>query len=552
MKIYKVALLTFLLAFLFSCSQDFLDVNLDPNVAVEGELPLLLTAAQVNIGGEFSTGLGFGGAVYARQLYELVTSTYAITGATYQADWNSLYIGGLKDLREIDVRAQQDDLAGYQGISKVLSAYIYHQLVDYFGDIPYTEALQGETILAPAFEDDAAIYDALLISLDEAIVLLDTAILRDELVQGDLMYSADFANWIAAANTLKLKMLLNISNVDPARAATGINAILADGRLINKIDGSEDWQLAFNTTQVPDNRHQFYNSQYDQGPGHIDNHIMLEMVIDEDPRIRYYFYRQAEYDDLDFQTTPCNARSDCDTWEALFATGTNYIGRDHGDPNGLPADDALVTVPGVYPIGGKFDNSSFNPVNQNGTESVNGAQGAGIMPLFTASMTHFMLAESSLNIPSVTTPLTAEEHFEAGMVASFSKVRAFSMGTSEVEFIQQFEADTTEATNDNDSRLYQDLVDTYIIGKMSDFQAAGSDADRLELVMRQKNRAQWGNGMESYTDLRRTGRPNNFPGSLAPTASFPRRVLYPDSEIAGNPNAPDEVIPQSTPIFWDN
>lgn len=550
MKLSKINIYIALFAsiIIFSaCSDDFLDVNQNPNVASSGELNFLLTSAQANIGGEFSTGLGFGGAVYARQYYGLGASTYAITGATYQGDWNSLYSGALKDLREIVLEAESEgsENFGYQGIAKILSGYVFHQLVDFFGDIPYSEALQGEVTVGPAFDDDEDIYNLILESLDEAIANLEEAITRGDIVEGDIMFGGDFDSWIAAANTLKLKMYLNIANVDETTAATGINAIITDGRLIDAVDGSEDWQLNFTDDQVPNGRHPFYNSEYSTSPGYLDNFIMLTMLQDSDPRIRYYFYRQAEYDELDFQTTPCSSRSDCATWDALFALGENYIGRDHGDPSGLPGDDNLVTVPGLYPFGGKYDDDSYRTVNANSTTAANrGAEGAGFMPLFTASMTHFMLAEAALNVAGVTTASTAATHFENGMQASFDKVRDFSTSSIEAGNISAYE---TSASIDYDAE-----ATTYINGVVANFNSAGTTADQLELVMRQKNIASWGNGMESYTDLRRTGRPNNLPASLAPQGPFPLRVLYPDSEIASNPNAPDTVVPQSTPVFWDN
>ncbi len=550
-KIYSLVLAS---AMMFTgCGDDFLDINENPNVATEGQLGLLLTSAQANIGGEFTTGLGFGGAVYARQYYGLGASTYAITGATYQGDWNSLYTGSLKDLREIVLTGEATDNFAYQGISKVLTAYVYHQLVDYFGDIPYSEALQGETIISPVFDTDASIYTALLASLDDAISDLDLAIANGDLVSGDLMYSGNYANWIAAANTLKLKMYLNLGNVSPAVATAGIDAILADGRIIDT--SVEDWQLNFTSDQVPNGRHPFYNSEYSTSPGYLDNFMMLSMVQDNDPRLRYYFYRQATYGSLDFQTTPCSSRSDCATWDALLLTGTNYIGRDHGDPSGLPGDDNLVTVPGVYPFGGKWDDSSYNTVNANSSNPANtGALGAGFMPFFTSSMTHFMLAEANLNL-GVTTPTTAVGHYEAGMQASFDKVRAYSMSTTEGDFIDAWESDTlihgADAQGASAFLGYDSLATAYIDDKVADFNSA-SAGDQLNLVMIQKSRSNWGNGMESYTDLRRTNLPNTYPASLAPQGPFPARVIYPDSEIASNPNAPGTVIPQSTPVFWDN
>ena len=542
-RIYNLFILLAAVVLVAGCSEDFLDINENPNVASSGAPNLLLTSAQVSIAGQFNGGLGFGGSVYARQRYGLGTSTYAITAATYQGTWQTLYSAAMKDLREVMLvgEAEENQNLGYAGVAKILMAYVNHQLVDYFGDIPYDEALQGETIFAPVFEDDAAVYDKILLSLDEAIANLDAAIADNSNIQGDLMYGNDLEEWIKAANTLKIKMFLNIGNVDATRAAAGITAVLTDGRIIDEV--SEDWQMTYTDIQVPNNRHTTYTGQYDGSPGYLDNFFMLRLVELGDPRIRYYFYRQARYGDLDFDTTPCSSRTDCDTWTALEATGLNYIGRDHGDPSGLPGDDDLVTVPGLYPIGGKFDNASYRTVNQNSSNPRNrGAEGAGLMPLLTSSMTHFMLAEANLTL-GVATPVSAADHFDAGMQNSFDKVRAFAMAS--------IESDNVEASETARGFDYAAEVGTYIAGQLVGFNN-GTQNEQLNLIMIQKNIASWGNGMEPYTDLRRTGFPNDFPASLAPQGPFPLRVLYPNSEISANPNAPQTVIPQSEPIFWDN
>ncbi|MEM8568034.1 MAG: SusD/RagB family nutrient-binding outer membrane lipoprotein [Bacteroidota bacterium] len=542
-KLIKKQLILLIAILIFGCSDSFLDINEDPNQSAIGVPSLLLTYAQANLGAELVSDIGFGGSVYARQRYGLAASTYAITGATYQSDWNSLYAGTLRDLNQVRQIGEETNNLGYVGISKVLSGYTFHVLVDYFGDIPFSEALNGEVNLSPVFEDDADVYDAILNLLDDAIVNLDSANAQDLFVDGDIMLGGDFDSWIEVANTLKLKMYLNISNVDAARARDGINEVLADGRIIDAVD--EDFQLQFTSDQVPIGRHMWYQSEYDTGPGYLDNFLMLTLASLNDPRIRYYVYRQSTYDELDFQTTPCSGRTaeQCPTWTQLQALGLNYTGRDHGDPSGLPGDDDLVSVVGLYPSGGKYDDSSYRTVNGNSGVAANrGAEGAGISPIFTSSMTHFMLAEAALNIPGVTTPLTASEHFEAGMVDSFDKVREFALSSIEADEVNEFETD-----NGID---YEALADTYVAARLSQFDTA-SDDDRMNLLMTQKALASWGNGVEPYTDLRRTGFPL-YPASLAPQGPFPVRVLLPDSEIAGNANAPSTRPSQAEPIFWDN
>jgi hypothetical protein len=69
------------------------------------------------------------------------------------------------------------------------------------------------------------------------------------------------------------------------------------------------------------------------------------------------------------------------------------------------------------------------------------------------------------------------------------------------------------------------------------------------VVIKEKFFAQFGNGMETFTDVRRTGFPADLQTSLAPLAPFPRRLPYSSTEIGGNPNTPD--LTQSDRVFWD-
>ena len=72
--------------------------------------------------------------------------------------WFRAYVNALPDLDYLN----NNGGAVFGGIAKTLEAYLYSTLVDYFGDIPFSEAIQGadadNPILAPSFDDDADVY----------------------------------------------------------------------------------------------------------------------------------------------------------------------------------------------------------------------------------------------------------------------------------------------------------------------------------------------------------------------------------------------------------
>jgi hypothetical protein len=257
----------------------------------------------------------------------------------------------------------------------------------------------------------------------------------------------------------------------------------------------------------------------------MDNYFMYKLHSKSDPRLPYYIFRQGRFDDMTFDTTPCSNRTDCAYWDLLFAdpSADGLIGRDHGDPSGIPGDGDLRATFGVYPIGGTYDDGSGGDQTQG-----DGALGAGITPWLTSSMRAFMLSEAVLTL-GVTGD--AKALMTEGIIESMQAVSGFA-GSPEMA-----DAD----------------VDAYVASIESDYDAAigVSDELALDVVIQEKYFAVFGNGFEAYNDLRRTGYPSDLPDALAPTNPFPVRFQYPPSELNTNVNAPDPAPLLSDPVFWD-
>lgn len=143
--------------------------------------------------------------------------------------WRGAYRDALKDLDEARritsdtwqqeglTEAERDNRIAIIDASKV---YIFATLVDAFGAIPYSEALDPE-ILQPKYESGEAVYDQIITVLDAAIALMDPAEASWPETQ-DPVYEGDTNGWFKFANSLKLKLAINIANVDAAKAATMI------------------------------------------------------------------------------------------------------------------------------------------------------------------------------------------------------------------------------------------------------------------------------------------------------------------------------------------
>ena len=175
--------------------------------------------------------------------------------------WSDAYEGLLMDAHTFLPIYEEKEWWIHAGITRILQAYTIVTLVDFFGDIPWSESFDA-TNFNPVADDDAGVYDLALTKLDDAIDNLGMEALATP--SNDLFYNGDPDSWITLAKTLKLKIWLNKRLVDATGAASAINALIADGDLIN--DPSQDWFFPYGrNTDNPDSRHPLFTYNYLNG-----------------------------------------------------------------------------------------------------------------------------------------------------------------------------------------------------------------------------------------------------------------------------------------------
>lgn len=141
------------------------------------------------------------------------------------------YTGVLKDLREakklIAEEATTTDEAAVAKanrlqIAEIIEIYSWQRLVDIFGNIPYSEALDIDATLNPSYEDAFTIYKDLFSRLDAAMNALDQT---GGSFEGavDVVYQGDVSAWYAFANSLKVRMAVTIADADPTFASARFN-----------------------------------------------------------------------------------------------------------------------------------------------------------------------------------------------------------------------------------------------------------------------------------------------------------------------------------------
>jgi hypothetical protein len=568
MKIfYRLMLCTLIVGFT-AC--DVLDENLEnpSEVSASGaQINDLYNNIQLS-----SAGL-FGNAwYYPSSLARMTanTSSYQYINASspgsFNGIWNTVYQVIWPDIDALVTIADAQGFDIHSGTAKILKAYSMMMLVDVFGNVPYSEALQGIANISPNADNGEAIYAAAMTMLDEAIASLDAATSAPS-PRYDNFYGGNRARWITFAKTLKLRAALTTKLVSAAASTATINSIISGGDFIDT--ATEDFQFSYGTTREnPNSRHPRYNNSYETGDGdYMSNYYMWLLRAEKedannipivDPRIRYYFYRQVEKaDEQDQSTYSCHftdlpEQNLKPAWYTavdprmpycIAFPGDGYWGRDHLNNEGIPPDGPLRSVYGLYPFGGQFDENSFDDQQQSGTT---GAKGQGIWPVMLSSYVDFMRAEAALTLG---TNDNARTLLESGMRKSFSKVFGFSSrdaATFSKQIIQRGilisvrDAFVPSTANVND----------YVNHVLAKYDAANANG-KLDVLMKEYYIALWGNGIEAYNMYRRTGKPGNMAPALeqAP-GDFMTSFFYPADYVNRNQNATQKSITDR--VFWDN
>jgi len=496
---------------------------------VTGDPDLIIVDIQgnfLNLERQFS-GTSKGLIRYRYMFGEYIQSVYS--GATVSA-WRNSYEVVEETYRLQKLNEQGSNTPNHLGLAEVLQAYTMMYLVDIFGDVPYSQAKDPNMFPEPILDTGLSVYDAQIALLDSAINNLSQ---NSQSVPEDMFFEGGFNrnNWIALANTLKLRAYLNLRLTNPARATQGINAVLN----LNIIDTpEEDFQFRYGSSTFPDDRHPLFFSLY--GPNGAGGAYMANGFYDflnagdseppfietgiQDPRLRYYMYRQADRAP-EGSNLPCTGDPDYD----YCYVGNFYWGRDHGDTDGTPSDGVRRTTYGLYPIGGAFDRDLF--IQARGVTE--GLEGAGIEPIFLSSFTKFSLAEAALTLG--TSGGNSQILLEQGIRLSMDKLINFAAG-------QQLDGFGITST----------IIDDYVARVLEEYNIASANG-KLRIIEREYYIASFGNAIEAYNMYRRTGFPV-LQSAVTNAGPFPRVYLYPVVATGGNPNIQQQQVTNQT--FWDN
>jgi hypothetical protein len=230
MKIKSLAILAVAAVGFTACSDAWLeDYKLDQNRPSDVSMEVLLPSAQAAYGMTQGDVLPRLTSIFMQQMtgtdrQSLAHNRYAQIGeGDFNTPWNNSYAGGLYDLKLIEDKAEAAGASAYVGVAKIMTAMYLGVLTDHFGDIPYTDALQGADNLKATFDSQADIYTAIFTLLSEG---------KDALAQpssvtpggDDLIHGGDLAAWAATADGLRARHLNHLSKTSQYNAADVIAA----------------------------------------------------------------------------------------------------------------------------------------------------------------------------------------------------------------------------------------------------------------------------------------------------------------------------------------
>ena len=267
-----------------SCDSDFEDINRDPNnpteIAADRLLANLLLSTANQLYASFtSLDQGAGWAQQVAKVQYNDEMRYIPRENTISATWNDFYRATVSDANQmVLIGTERGDQASV-AIGKIMTAYGFLILTDFFGDIPFNEALDFTNIV-PAYDPQEVVYEGSLALLQEAIDILNGPDLSIS-SSSDLLYDGDLEKWQKFAGSLKFRALMRISS---------------------KVDVSEDLQeLVDNgylfTSQEDEAKFQFLGSAPNANPIYetivfnnreeykINSQLVMLMESFEDPRL---------------------------------------------------------------------------------------------------------------------------------------------------------------------------------------------------------------------------------------------------------------------------
>lgn len=419
--------------------------------------------------------------------------------STINGIWFTIYARCGTDLKAINKIALSTQNTAYEAVVLILQAYGYSVLSDLFGAIPYTDALKGadeEPNLSPSYDTQEFVYDAIIADLTKANTLLANT---TGSIDGDILYNNDLSLWRKFANSLKLRLLMRIS--DRKNPTSTMTAMLAAPDTYPIFESNSE-QASLQYLGSPPNNNPIANYYRTRDDHRVSKTLIDIMYNTGNPEDDYRVHAYAE----------------------LAAESGDFVGL----PNGMLSSDAAAYLGNGLAqtsLIGDFFREDSSP----GT-------------LMSYAELLFILAEAAQKgyIPGGDTK--AEEYYVDGITASY-----YYYGETMVEnFASNYGVNPEVYT-------LEVLLDWFL----TDAGWVYDPAKALEQIATQKWVAMFDQGLQAWFEWRRLNFPVLTPAVSGAINSVPVRLYYPSDEYSTNSeNVLNAVSLQgedrlTTRVWWD-
>lgn len=536
-KILSSVTVTTLLVVTGCNTNELKEININPQAANTIDVNFLFSSAQLGAasGGsqgdnryiDWRTNIGL-----ASTAIQQLASTAGISNTgdkyqdnteTYTAPWDFIY----RDIRNLGEILKQTGTGGYaegksnntRQAARILRVFLFHRLTDYYGSIPYTEAVQASGgVFFPKYDKQQVIYTDLLKELDEASVAFGEA--DPDFSAADLYYKGDVAKWKKWGYSLMLRLAMRVSTADPGMANTYVAKAVAGGVFQSNADN----------VIVP----------MAEGPSMWTNQngISRAFIPGDGGEIANCFLSKTLIDFLKGPDTASTADDDARLMILSGGIGT-WQSEDKWNPiitdpllqKGLPNGNDITrlrALEGNPKLNTDSTYSRLNPKLLDRDEPY---------MLMNYGEVELLLAEASERSIGGLTPATAQAHYNAGVTASMQMYDDIIIGADQVYGDPSFIVTDAQVTTYLAARPY------------------GVEKPALEMIGQQLWVNHFLNWWEAWSEWRRTGLPvlvpTNYPGNVT-GGTIPQRLRYPNAEVAGNANFKTSASANdyTTKVWW--
>lgn len=386
-------------------------------------------------------------------------------------------------------------------VAKILRVMALGRVTDIYGPIPFSK-LGVAGALNAAYDSQEQVYENMIKELNEAIEVLSVS--SSFSPKADRFYGGDPVKWTKLANSIKLRLAIRMADVKPDLAKSTAEAVMTDA--IGPITSNADNTILL---LISGQSNPYQTGLFGWGNGgdtRISADITSYMNGYNDPRRALYF------DESDFDK--------------------EYVGFRSG-----------VIIPSPQSIGQRYTNMSLAMRSESSMRIMNAAEVA------------FLRAEGALRKWNMGG--TAKELYEQGITLSFQQWGAIGAPT----YIEDNTSVPARYVDPLDKFSYTGVGSTVKIAW--DANDTSINGTNFERIITQKWIALYPNGIEAWTEFRRTGYPKLMPvvtnnSSVVSTARMARRLPYPQSEYTGNLTNVQEAVSKylggpdnmATDLWW--